>query len=164
MTLQKFAKKDFKVLQDWSTDQDILWQFAGPNLAFPLSELDMQYFLLESSKGFAFSLFLDSEASQMVGFGQILNFAGDASRLGRLIIHPELRNQGFGRILINLLIEKTISLYPSIECIDLYVADSNTSARACYESVGFDYLTDKHVDITFGDQLQRLLRMRKNLG
>lgn len=75
----------------------------------------------------------------MIGFGQILTFPNEASRIGRLIIHPELRNQGLGRILINLLIEKTISLYPGIEYIDLYVADANTSARVCYESVGFDY-------------------------
>lgn len=71
-----------------------------------------------------------------VGFGQIWVSETKGVNLVRIIINPELRSRGFGKLLSKLMLAKANELHPS-QPVKLRVGRSNLHAVAVYSSLNF---------------------------
>lgn len=71
-----------------------------------------------------------------VGFGQIWVSESKGVNLVRIIINPELRSRGFGKLLSKLLLAEAKALHPS-QPVKLRVARSNLPAVSVYSSLEF---------------------------
>ena len=77
---------------------------------------------------------LDAMGGSPVGHVQLTPI-DETLRIGRLIVAPTVRGQGWGRHLLTVTLEYAREL--GIERVQLGVLASNTPARRLYESVGF---------------------------
>lgn len=68
------------------------------------------------------------------GYG-IMSFAADEAHLLNICVHPDLRDQGVGRRLLQYLLEHAVSV--GMCCAYLEVRPSNPVAIYLYESMGF---------------------------
>ena len=84
------------------------------------------------SESNAFAL---TEASEIVGFGQLVAKPGDRGHLGRLIVHPERRGRGLGAALATGLIDAARDR--GLTRLSLNVALHNRAAAALYTKLGF---------------------------
>lgn len=71
-----------------------------------------------------------------VGFGQIWVSEAKGVNLVRIIINPDLRSRGFGKLLSKLLLTEAKALHPS-QPVKLRVARSNLHAVSVYSSLQF---------------------------
>jgi ribosomal protein S18 acetylase RimI-like enzyme len=77
-----------------------------------------------------------------IGFGQIWVSESKGVNLVRIIINPELRSRGFGKLLSKLLLAEAKALHPS-QPVKLRVARSNLPAVAVYGSLGFSIVASE---------------------
>jgi RimJ/RimL family protein N-acetyltransferase len=151
MVLQKYNHTYFAILQRWLTDADFLFQFAGPDWEFPLTQMQLDNYTEQNPhKQFYMGIHDDNTP---VAFGEII-FQGQYSpRLGRLLIGgAENRRKGYGQIFIRCLTNECMILMKP-QKIFLYVLDKNLTAINCYLKSGFEidtsytgHLTHNHVD------------------
>lgn len=80
----------------------------------------------------------ESDANKVIGHLILINPSTDTYiiRLGFIIINPDIRGKGYGKVLIKKAIEFA-KLELNAKEINLGVFDVNTSAYNCYKSVGF---------------------------
>jgi ribosomal protein S18 acetylase RimI-like enzyme len=78
---------------------------------------------------------LDTDG-QPVATGSILITSQEWARIGRVLVDPARRGEGFGRSIMQALIEEA-SARPHVRLIRLGVYQRNAAARALYESLGF---------------------------
>jgi ribosomal protein S18 acetylase RimI-like enzyme len=121
-----------KLLQ-WLNTPELLWELSGPVFEFPLHprEVAVQYDALFHT---AYSL-VDTEHGELVAHGRILKAHGPVARLDWLIVHPERRNNGLGKILARELCY--VAQVQGSTWARLLVAEENNRAIRCYENSGF---------------------------
>lgn len=73
--------------------------------------------------------------NQIVGFAGIIPLVDEAD-ISNIVVHKDFRNQKIGSILLESLINLTLSL--NLKCINLEVCESNIPAIKLYEKYGFD--------------------------
>jgi ribosomal protein S18 acetylase RimI-like enzyme len=86
---------------------------------------------------------LRNESGQLAAFGQAYERYG-RGHLARLVANPELRRQGAGRILIEMIIN-SLEETRAYDEYSLFVFRDNKPAFSCYRSLGFviqDYPDD----------------------
>ncbi len=138
--IKKYEDTDFKLLTDWVTDDDLLFQFSGPDWTFPITKEQIRNHQLK----FPFrQLYVGYNANcEAYALGEIITNEQDAPRLGRLLIgNPSLRGKGLGQVFIGELIEECSKLH-SPEQIHLFVYEHNLQAIKCYERLGFRFNND----------------------
>ncbi|MDB5252226.1 MAG: hypothetical protein JWP27_1395 [Flaviaesturariibacter sp.] len=133
ITLQRFTEQDFPLLKRWADSADMLMQFAGPALSFPLTDEQLHQSLSEPNRH-AFTA-ADRRTGEMVGYGEVCRGEKKAY-LGRIIVDPQKRAQGYGRALVDKLIEYAFVRLDQAE-LALNVFDWNDTAIHCYERAGF---------------------------
>ncbi|MCX6148451.1 MAG: GNAT family N-acetyltransferase [Candidatus Kapabacteria bacterium] len=135
--IRKYVDSDFEILTSWISNSDILFQCAGTDFSYPLTDLQLiAYKILHPDR--IFYLYLDND-SNPIGIGEIIPQVNNIPRLGRLLIgNHKNRNKGIGTHFIKLLIQECIHLYNS-DSVDLYVWENNDSAIKCYQKVGFNF-------------------------
>lgn len=118
----------------WISSAEELLIFAGPGLTFPL---EPQALLDTESDGWQVrSLWVDGE---LVGTGSFILRDG-AVHLGRLLVDPQRRGQGLGRVLVTELLDHARVQSPELARslrATLNVFVDNAPARRLYESLGF---------------------------
>ncbi len=77
---------------------------------------------------------LDTEEGEPVGHVQVTP-VDDALRIGRLIVDPTMRGEGWGRRLLLLALDHARAR--GVSRVQLGVLASNARARRLYESLGF---------------------------
>lgn len=122
---------DLPVVASWVPDAEALFAFAGPWMTWPFlpSDLDDLY-----KRPGASAWMLDTSEGEPVGHVQFTPLE-DALRIGRLIVAPSVRGQGWGRRLLLLTLDYARA--QGVSRVQLGVLASNASARRLYESVGF---------------------------
>jgi ribosomal protein S18 acetylase RimI-like enzyme len=123
---------------DWVTDQNSCRLWAGPGLIFPFVK---ERFAGDIGYSIHQSYVLVDRYNQPVGFGQIMH-RFNRLHLGRIIVNPLFRGQGFGRLLCKKLIDVGEKHYKG-KLFSLNVCRHNQVARKLYESLGFVESTDQ---------------------
>ena len=138
--IEKFNPINSEKLISWVDTAEFLMQFAGPSLSFPLTSEQLDKSLSDTNR-FAFQA-IESASGQVIGYCEIF-LTGSSALLGRIIIgDPKFRSKGYGRIIVNQLIDYAHEILQQTK-IELNVFDWNVSAINCYKKCGFVFHPDK---------------------
>jgi RimJ/RimL family protein N-acetyltransferase len=129
--LQRFATADAEQLAGWITERESYW--LAPRSRPPLTARTVISW--GETEGERFML-LDND-SIPIGYGEVNRLAlqNNVYWLGHLIVNPQRRGQGYGRLLTRLLIDQALT-YLAARRVTLVVFPENATAIACYEAAG----------------------------
>ncbi|MGW0228433.1 GNAT family N-acetyltransferase [Actinopolymorpha singaporensis] len=122
-----------RVLARWVRSRMDATLFAGASFPWPVSA--DAFLAMTQEPGRDVRVLLDTE-DQPVATGSILITSQECARIGRVLVDPARRGEGFGRSIMQALIEE-VSARPHVRLIRLGVYQRNAAARALYESLGF---------------------------
>jgi ribosomal protein S18 acetylase RimI-like enzyme len=122
---------DLEAVATWvgTADECRLW--AGPSVSFPLEPGALA---LEIGFADAQNLALADEAGT-AGFGQLVWRSGARAHLARVVVRPDARGRGLGRVLVRALLERAASRCARQATLNVYA--DNVAARQLYEAAGF---------------------------
>jgi [ribosomal protein S18]-alanine N-acetyltransferase len=131
VTVLDATLRDLEVVASWvgTADECRLW--AGPAVSFPLEPGR-----LAREIGFADeeNLVL-ADGAGTAGFGQLVRRPGGRAHLARVIVRPDARGRGYGRVLVTALLERAASRGARLATLNVYC--ENEAARRLYEAAGF---------------------------
>lgn len=156
ISLRKYTPADFHYLSSWITDADLLFQFAGPDWSFPITEEQLENYQQKFPHK-QFYIGLQNETP--FGFGEIIGNETVSPRLGRLLIGGEAnRGIGLGQLFIQLLIAECTALF-NPEAIHLFVLENNKQAISCYLKCGFDFAETPDFTLSYKNENFKVLKM-----
>jgi ribosomal protein S18 acetylase RimI-like enzyme len=122
---------DLAVVAPWVGSRRECERWAGPRIPYPLqlSALAVQIEMAE-----AVNVVLEDEQG-IAAFGQALARGPGRAHLGRIIVRPDARRRGLGRILIAALLARAEAAGRPLAT--LYVYRDNAAAIRLYTSLGF---------------------------
>jgi ribosomal protein S18 acetylase RimI-like enzyme len=130
--LGQATSSDIDQLMSWFSSKKEVSIWGGPGFRYPYTREtfheDVRW------REMATKCVRDSEG-RFLAFGQFYN-RFDRINLARLVVHPDMRGCGIGRILVSLLMNAARPLFPLTE-FSLFVYRDNTPALECYKSMGF---------------------------
>jgi len=141
LTLVTFDEGDINKLISEIPDERFLLQWAGPKYIFPLDFSQLKETLTQSTGKNPSSKVLkviNSVTSESVGHVQLLNidYHSASCVLGRAMIFEDHRGQGFGKVMIMLVVKEAFEKLDMQE-ITLNVFDFNKGGISVYKDVGF---------------------------
>ncbi|MFM2475693.1 GNAT family N-acetyltransferase [Celerinatantimonas sp. MCCC 1A17872] len=142
-------------LASWPTNAQETQLFAGPNLSWPLSVSK----LLDSEQGGWARMLIDGE--QLLGYCQLKPCSKGSIRLCRVIVHPQHRRQGLGRLLIAHAIGFARDQL-RVKRMELGVYQHNQIAFNRYQYFGFKTIHQSTVASNDGSQWT-IVEMEKHL-
>ncbi len=124
---------DYTIICTWIDDARACARWAGPLLRFPFTpeELAMQIVVPQGA-----SHCLGDGSADPLAFGQYWLRVPGCAHLGRIIVGPSARGQGFGKVLCGKLIEDAIERL-GVDRFSLRVYRDNRPAMQLYASLGF---------------------------
>jgi ribosomal protein S18 acetylase RimI-like enzyme len=131
MKFQLATKNDLETVIKWIPDAKSCMVWAGPKVIFPI-EMEQLCDVIEIDKNHTYSL---SDDTNLLALGQIRMFENKRGHLSRIIVKPESRSKGIGRIFCLELINKARKL--NCKTISLNVNKDNQVARSLYKMLGF---------------------------
>lgn len=132
--LVPFSEEHKSDFCDWFAEPDALYRFGGTSFQFPLTKEQLSNYPAMFN-AYAFALL--NENGQQIGCGDFVDDAeNNEARLCRIVINPEYRSQGFGKILVDELVHKAKEILPSRK-ISLNVLSDNETAIHLYKKYGF---------------------------
>jgi RimJ/RimL family protein N-acetyltransferase len=136
MTLRPFTIHDAPIILSWIKDKTAFRKWSADRYpTFPPKPEDM---LAQYDSDVIFPFIAVDDDGEVVG--HIMLRYPDSSktviRLGFVIIDDQLRGKGYGKQMLQLVIQKVKNEFGAKK-ITLGVFDNNPSAFHCYESVGF---------------------------
>lgn len=140
-TLRPPRPSDFEAVVSWIPDAAACLCWAGPRLAFPFTAAELEAGLALVD-GASHCLAEAEGLGAPLAFGQHWVNTPGAVHLGRIIVAPEARGQGLGRILCQQLMVKAIE-HTSASTLTLRVYRQNMTAAALYASLGFVAVEDQ---------------------
>jgi ribosomal-protein-alanine N-acetyltransferase len=132
-TLRPALCEDLHFVLGWVDTPAALRLWGGHKLSWP-PEVDKTWREIGAETGNTFTL-VDAEGA-ITGFGQALAREAGWVHLGRIIVLPQLRGQGVGRVLVRALINEAVERHHPKE-ITLNVYRDNLPAVRLYRSLGF---------------------------
>ena len=133
MSLRAPVGTDYDALAAWIPDAKACLRWAGPRIQFPFTAASLQQQLaIADTQSFT----LTDGTPVTLGFGQLWLRDGDAVRLMRIIVAPQLRGLGVGRDLCKLLNAHAADVLGA-RAVTLAVYRDNVAALALYRSLGF---------------------------
>jgi [ribosomal protein S18]-alanine N-acetyltransferase len=137
-TLCPASLETLRMVLAWIETPDQLKRWGGPALTFP-PQVNRTWQEMEATCENTFSL-LDPE-NQVVGFGQTLYREPDSVHLGRIMIAPNQRGKGLGRILcLKLIRAGLIHCQPAQFTLNVY--QDNPAAIRLYKSLEFSVISE----------------------
>lgn len=141
-TLRTPEKADYKTIGSWIPDKKACTRWAGPSVPFPFAAANLPELLaVEGGSSYCLS---DSD-NRCVGFGQFWPGKQGAVHIGRIIISPETRGKGAGRLLCEKLMAKAWQS-TGASTVTLRVYRDNPAARSLYSSLGFSVIESESTD------------------
>lgn len=139
--LKPYDSSDFRLLESWVTDAELLLQFSGTDFSYPLTEQQIQDYKNTYPDR---QLYIGYTLEKLpFAFGEIIPQESGTPRLARILVgEPSLRGQRLGRYFIELLVEESKRLFKT-DTVELFTWEKNYAAIRCYESVGFKFLPEK---------------------
>jgi pyridoxamine 5'-phosphate oxidase len=133
MKLQSVQKVDFLEIISWISSSEACRQWAGPSVKYPLSIDSIEENLSVTQHR---SFVLVDENSLILGFGQLLEKSNGRIHLGRIIVNPKVRGNGYGRKLCKMLMKEAKECFGAkISSLNVYL--DNVAAISLYRSLGF---------------------------
>lgn len=132
LQLSQAKDTDRKILMSWFQDRQSCQQWGGPQFRFPYTSSS---FLADCAWQDHSSYVLKDSHNCLLGFGQFYQRAGRC-HLARLVIAPDKRGRGLGKVLVKALMAEGCKQLQLSEC-SLFVLKHNAAAKACYLSLGF---------------------------
>ncbi len=138
MTITTYSPAYFDFLSRWITSPDLLFQFAGTEFSYPITE-------------------------EALAFGEIIPQENQIPRIGRLLIgNPADRGKGYGTAFIHLLLAECKEHFQT-RTVELFVLEDNLPAISCYQKIGFQFLPAQTWEVSHNQQNFLLLKMAYNL-
>lgn len=139
--IKPYTSSDFKLLDAWVTDADLLLQFSGTDFSYPLTEEQIVEYCARHPDR---RLYIGYTVNGVpFAFGEIIPQESGYPRLARILVgEPMHRGQGLGRYFIRLLVRECKRLY-NTDSVELFTWEKNYPAIKCYESVGFRFLPER---------------------
>jgi ribosomal protein S18 acetylase RimI-like enzyme len=135
-------KADYKAIAAWISDKKACSRWAGPSVPFPFAAANLPELLaVEGCSSYCLS---DSD-NRCVGFGQFWPGKQGAVHIGRIIVSPEARGNGAGRLLCEKLIAKAREA-TGASTVTLRVYRDNHTAHSLYSSLGFFVIESESTD------------------
>lgn len=157
MTITAYSSAYFSFLSRWTTDANLLFQFAGTEFSYPITEKqieDYQHKNLE--RNFYIGL---NEGNEAVAFGEIIPQENQIPRIGRLLVgNPEERGKGYGTAFIHLLLAQCKVQFQT-DSVELFVLKDNFPAINCYQKIGFRFLPGHTWEVSHNGQKYLLHKM-----
>lgn len=139
--LEPFEATDYPLLISWIASAEMLMQFGGPALTFPLTPEQLKNNLNDPNR-YAFKV-VENNANTTVGHGEIYSKEDGSTYLSRLLIGAEnTRSKGYGTQLTHLLLAYAFDTLKQ-STVFLLVFDWNTAAIHVYKKAGFTIVPDK---------------------
>ncbi|NYS61248.1 GNAT family N-acetyltransferase [Vreelandella salicampi] len=135
-TLRRPEQTDYKTIASWISDEKACSRWAGPSVPFPFAAEKLPELL--AMEGEASYCLFDSN-NDCLGFGQFWPGKQGAVHIGRIIISPEARGRGAGRLLCEKLIAQARQS-TGLSTVTLRVYSDNSAARSLYSSLGFSLI------------------------
>ena len=141
MTITTYSPAYFDFLSRWITSPDLLFQFAGTEFSYPITEEQLAcYQQRKPDRYFYVGL---GAAKEALAFGEIIPQENQIPRIGRLLIgNPADRGKGYGTSFIHLLLAKCQALFQT-KTAELFVLEDNLPAIKCYQKIGFEFLPNQ---------------------
>lgn len=139
-TLRQSTIEDLQGVMAWVHTPEQLRLWGGPKLSWPPDAARL-WQEMEAEKFPPFVLVEDGNL--LAGFGQIMKREPGAAHLGRIILSPERRGRGLGRVLVENLVAKGSELYHP-QRFTLNVYRDNLPAVATYQAIGFKVIKKDH--------------------
>jgi ribosomal protein S18 acetylase RimI-like enzyme len=131
--LRPFNLEDSSIVAAWVSSPEDAYAL-DPESLYPMSSEVVDQWRVESGSDYAFILCLDGE---MVAYGDIIE--DDAEKdieIQRILVKPQLRDQGIGCALLNRLCAFIAENYPYSE-VWMRVGPENDCAASCFRAAGF---------------------------
>ena len=133
--LRPARMEDLQTVLTWIGSPEAMRLWGGAALVFPGSP-EAIWAAIGGEDRNAHALV--GRAGELAGFGQIL-FREPNVHLARIIVAPEVRGQGLGRVLCRELMRAALKRHHP-QAFTLNVYPTNTPALALYRSLGFEAL------------------------
>lgn len=130
---------DLACVLPWLTTAESLKRWGGPLLTFPPDVVKTWHEIAANDIN---SFVLVDDQDGILGFGQTLQREARAIHLARIILAPETRGKGMGRVLCEQLMQAAIAQHQASK-FTLNVYQDNTAALSLYRSLGF-VMADQH--------------------
>lgn len=122
----------------WLDSAGATQRWAGPGVLYPLApDAFAQALQLQQRPGW---VLLDAEG-HCVGFGQYWPTSPGTLHLGRIIVSPQARGRGLGRVLMQALMAQALQS-AAVERLTLRVYRDNVAAVALYRDLGFQLMEE----------------------
>lgn len=162
--LKYFERSNFQQLINWIDTPEFLLQWGGPNFSFPLTEEQLENYLIDANKNNSSTLVysvLHKETGNVIGHISLGNIDKEnkSARVGKVLVRDKnVRGKGIGQLMMKEILK--IAFHElKLHRVNLGVFDFNTSAIVSYEKVGFvkeGLLRDSR---KFGDEYWSLWEM-----
>ena len=124
---------DYEAITTWIPDAVVCSRWAGPLLRFPFTAQELPELLLVPE---SHSFCMVNSSGIPIGFGRFWPRSEHTAHLGRILVAPASRGNGYGTLLCKLLISEAVKTTDA-ERITLRVYRDNAKALAIYSSLGF---------------------------
>lgn len=141
LTLCPARPSDFLALSAWIPDAVACMRWAGPGMPFPFAPEALED-LLGARERPSYGLWEDGA---LVAFGQHWVLTPGRVHLGRILVAPEARGRGLGRVLCRRLMAEAVRA-TGAQVLTLRVYRDNTVAQALYASLGFQPVPAESTD------------------
>ncbi len=143
---------DVDRLMKWFPDEESVNVWGGPEFRYPFTR---HSFVEDMHWGRMASFSLRQPDATLAAFGQIYERL-ERINLARLVANPEMRGQGVGKRLVEMLMD---AARPMFDCAEysLFVYRGNIPAYKCYVSLGFR-VVEYPPDTPLGDVCYYLTR------
>jgi [ribosomal protein S18]-alanine N-acetyltransferase len=132
-SLRAALPPDYEAIAAWVTDAAACKRWAGSRVAFPFAASELPALLAVAG---AASYVLTNGNHAPCGFGQHWPHRSGAAHLGRIIVSPALRGNGYGRELVAALKARALQV-SGASTVSLNVYRDNVVALNLYKSLGF---------------------------
>ena len=162
MHLRRYQATDFALLTQWVTSPALLFQFAGTDFTYPLSQEQLDHYQVTHPDRLFYVAFASSK--EPFAFGEIIPQENNIPRLGRLLVGDTTRRgKGLGAIFVQLMVDECVRLYHCRQ-VELFVLNENTQAIRCYEKVGFDKVPDSNFQLVVDTETFTIVKMRLEMN
>ncbi|MDQ0897491.1 GNAT family N-acetyltransferase [Paenibacillus sp. V4I7] len=140
--LKYFERSDFQQLINWIDSPEFLLQWGGPNFCFPLTEEQLESYLIDANKENSNTLIygvLHKETGKVIGHISLgkIDKKNKSARVGKVLVgDKKVRGKGIGQVMMKEILKVAFNEL-RLHRVSLGVFDFNASAIACYEKAGF---------------------------